>query len=204
MHAYTNIAFTQSVKDAQAREGSRANYESFEVGAEAVNRDLGEAEAEFIASQRSFYVATVSETGWPYVQHRGGPRGFLKVLNPRTIAFADYAGNRQFISVGNLAVNDKASIILMDYAQKVRLKILGRMRVGELRPDDSMFARLVESGYRARPQRVMSLSVEGFDWNCPQHIPVRIDVEDFNAALAARDQRIADLQEQLAAAKRVG
>jgi predicted pyridoxine 5'-phosphate oxidase superfamily flavin-nucleotide-binding protein len=201
MHAFAGIAFTPSVKAAQARDGSRENYQSFESGGEAVNRELGEAEADFIASLRSFYLATVSETGWPYVQHRGGPRGFLKVLDARTVAFADYAGNRQFISVGNLAMNDKASLILMDYAQKVRLKILGRVRVGELRQDDPLFAKLVEPGYRARPQRIMSIAVEGFDWNCPQHIPVRIDVEDVKAALAERDRQIADLQEQLAAVR---
>lgn len=199
-HAFATIAFTPSVKAAQARDGSRANYASFESPSEAVNRELGEAEAAFIAGQRSFYLATVSETGWPYVQHRGGPKGFLKVLDPRTVAFADFAGNRQLISVGNLSVNDKVSIILMDYAQRVRLKLLGRIRVRDLVGDDPMLTTLVEPGYKARPQRVMSVTVEAFDWNCPQHIPVRIDLEDVKAALAERDSIIAGLRAQLGAA----
>jgi len=199
-HAFADIAFTPAVKAAQTRDGSRANYaRSFEGDGEVFNHRLGEAEREYIAAQRSLYIATVSETGWPYLQHRGGPRGFLKVLDDKTLAFADYAGNRQLISVGNLAVNDRVALILMDYAQRVRLKLLGRLAVQDLAAGDTLASTLIDPGYRARPQRAMLITVEGFDWNCPQHIPVRIEAEDVQRALDDRDQRIAALEAQLAA-----
>ncbi|MEK8029807.1 pyridoxamine 5'-phosphate oxidase family protein [Ideonella sp. DXS29W] len=198
-HAFAHIAFTPSVKSAQQRDGSRAGYaRSFEGDDMAFNDRLGPSEIEFISAQRSFYLATVSETGWPYVQHRGGPRGFLKALDDKTLAFADYAGNRQFISVGNLSRNDRVAMILMDYAQRVRLKLLGRLHVRDLSPSDDLADTLVDPTYRARPQRAMVITVEGFDWNCPQHIPVRFDAEDVQAALDARDQRIASLEAELA------
>ncbi len=197
-HAFADIAFTPSVKAAQQRDGSRAGYaRSFEGDAEVFNDRLGEAEADFIAAQRSFYMATVSETGWPYLQHRGGPRGFLKVLDDKTLAFADYAGNRQLISVGNLAGNDRVALILMDYARRVRLKLLGRLAVQDLAPNDPLAQTLVDPAYRARPQRAMRIRVEGFDWNCPQHIPTRIDAEDVQRALDQRDARIAELEAAL-------
>lgn len=198
-HAFADIAFTPSVKAAQQLDGSRAGYaRNFEDGAEMFNDRLGEAETEFIAAQRSFYMATVSETGWPYLQHRGGPRGFLKVLDDGTLAFADYAGNRQLISVGNLATNDRVALILMDYAQRVRLKLLGRLAVQDLAPQDALAKTLIDPAYSARPQRAMLIRVEGFDWNCPQHIPVRIDGEDVLRALDQRDARIAELEARLA------
>jgi hypothetical protein len=198
-HAFADIAFTPSVKAAQQRDGSRAGYaRSFEGDGTTFNDRLGDSEVKFIAAQRSFYMATVSETGWPYLQHRGGPRGFLKVLDDKTLAFADYAGNRQLISVGNLATNDRVALILMDYAQRVRLKVLGRLAVQDLAPRDALAQTLVDPAYRARPQRAMVISVEGFDWNCPQHIPVRIDAEDVQRALEQRDARIAELEARLA------
>ena len=130
----------------------------------------------------------------------GGPRGFLKVLDDKTLAFADYAGNRQLVSVGNLAVNDRVALILVDYAHRVRLKLLGRMVVKDLAPDDPLASVLIDPAYRARPQRAMVITVDGFDWNCPQHIPVRIDAEDVQRALDERDARIAELEQRLAAA----
>jgi uncharacterized protein len=200
-HAFADIAFTPSVKAAQQRDGSRGGYaRSFEGKVDVYNDRLGEPEREFIAAQRSFYMASVSETGWPYVQHRGGPRGFLKVLDDKTLAFADFAGNRQLISVGNLGVNDRVAMILMDYAHRVRLKILGRLSVQDLAPDDPLTTALVDPAYRARPQRAMRISVEAFDWNCPQHIPLRIDAEDVQRALDERDQRIAALESRLSEA----
>lgn len=199
-HAFAAIAFTPAVKAAQQRDGSRASYaRSFETGSTLSGNHLGEDEADFIAAQRSFYMATVSETGWPYLQHRGGPRGFLKVLDTKTLAFADYAGNRQMISVGNLAGNDRIAIILVDYGQRRRLKLLGRMVVKDLDPGDALAAALLDPAYRARPQRAMVVTVEGIDWNCPQHIPMRIDAEDVQRALDERDARIAALEAQLAA-----
>jgi uncharacterized protein len=205
-HAFANIAFTPSVKAAQARDGSRANYaRSFEGDGEVFNDRLGEPERAFIAAQRSLYIATVSETGWPYLQHRGGPRGFVKVLDDKTLAFADFAGNRQLISVGNATVDDRVALILMDYAQRMRLKLLGRLAIRELAGDDALASTLVDPAYRARPQRAMVVTVEGFDWNCPQHIPVRIDAEDVQQALGERDGRIAALEARLAAlAGRIG
>lgn len=198
-HAFAEIAFTPSVKAAQQRDGSRSNYaRNSEGDAEVFNDRLGEAEVDFIAAQRSFYMATVSETGWPYLQHRGGPRGFLMVLDNRTLAFADYAGNRQLISVGNLATNDRVALILMDYAQRVRLKLLGRLVVQDLAPQDALAKTLIDPAYRARPQRAMVITVEGFDWNCPQHIPVRIDAEDAQRVLDQRDARIAELEKRIA------
>jgi uncharacterized protein len=199
-HAFADIAFTPSVKAAQQRDGSRVGYaRSFEGGAaELFNDRLSDAETDFIAAQRSFYMATVSETGWPYLQHRGGPRGFLKVLDDRTLAFADYAGNRQLISVGNLSTNNRVALILTDYAQRVRLKVLGRLAMKYLEPQDAMAGILIDPAYRARPQRAMVITVEGFDWNCPQHIPLRIDAEDVQRALDQRDTRIAELEERLA------
>jgi predicted pyridoxine 5'-phosphate oxidase superfamily flavin-nucleotide-binding protein len=197
-HAFADIAFTPSVKAAQQRDGSRANHaRDFKggTGDEAFNDRLGQAEMDFIAAQRSFYLATVSETGWPYVQHRGGPKGFLKVQDVRRIAWADFAGNRQLVSVGNVAGgNDRVALILIDYAHRVRLKLLGRLSVADFDVRDPAHAALLEPGYAARPQRVFTIVVEAFDWNCPQHIPVRIDAEDVQAALDARDARIAELE----------
>ena len=199
-HAFAQIAFTPSVQAAQARDGSRARYaRHLEADAEPVNQRLGEREAAFIADQRSFYMATVSETGWPYVQHRGGPHGFLKVLDDHTLGFADYAGNRQMISVGNLALNNRVALILVDYARRARLKLLGRLSAHDWRADDALSVSLSSPGYTARPQRVMRIAVEGFDWNCPQHIPLLLPAEDVQRALDERDARIAELERRLEA-----
>jgi predicted pyridoxine 5'-phosphate oxidase superfamily flavin-nucleotide-binding protein len=196
-HAFADIAFTPSVKAAQQRDGSRASYARNFEGEAVFNDRLGADEEQFIAAQRSFYMATVSETGWPYLQHRGGPRGFLKVLDDKTLAFADYAGNRQLISVGNLAGNDRVALILVDYAHRTRLKLLGRLKVQELGAGDPLVETLVDPTYRARAQRAMIITVQGFDWNCPQHIPMRLDAEDIQRALDERDARIAELESQL-------
>lgn len=198
---FFDLAFTPSVRAAQQHDGSRAGFlRNFESDDEPTNQRLGDAETDFIGGQRSFYMATVSETGWPYVQHRGGPRGFLKVLDPLTLAFADFAGNRQMISVGNLAANDRVALILVDYALRVRLKVLGHLRQRDLTATDPLIAELVTPGYPARLQRVMTIHVEAFDWNCPQHIPVRIDADDVELVLSERDKRIAELERLLAAA----
>jgi predicted pyridoxine 5'-phosphate oxidase superfamily flavin-nucleotide-binding protein len=183
-HAFAAIAFTPSVKAAQQLDGSRAAYaRNFEGRAEVLNDRLGVDEAAFIGAQRSRYIATVSETGRPYLQHRGGPPGFLKLLNDKTLAFADYAGNRQLVSVGNLAVSDRVALILVDYAHRVRLKLAGRLTVRELTADNPLYGILVNPAYAARAQRDMVISVEGFDWNGPQHNPVRLDSEDVQRAL---------------------
>lgn len=188
-HAFANIAFTPSVRDAQVRDGSRAHYaRSFEADPEPSHAALSANEAQFIQSQRSFYMATVSESGWPYVQHRGGKPGFLKVIDAKTLSFTDVAGNRQFISVGNLAINDRVALILVDYAHRQRLKIMGRLS-------------WVEGVMNGKNQREMTIRVEAFDWNCPQHIPIRFEADDVQRALDERDQRIAVLERQLATAQ---
>ena len=197
-YGFLDIATTPSVKAAQAANGSGGYWAEF-AGSRMSDR-FTEAETAFIAARDSFYMATVSETGWPYVQHRGGPVGFLKVLDPQTLAFADFAGNRQLISVGNLDANDRVALILVDYTQRTRLKVLGRIRVQALTAGDALSARLLTPGYSARPQRAMLIDVAGFDWNCSQHIPMRFDAEDVERALAERDERIAELERRLAAA----
>lgn len=203
-HAFAAIAFTPSVKALQETAGSRAGYErGFGGSGELSHHEISDAEAQFLAQQRSFYMATVSETGWPYVQHRGGPRGFIKVMDQKTIAFADFEGNRQFISVGNAAGNNRVALIAVDYATKTRLKILGRMEVRPLTGQDPLTSALVDAGYKAKPQRAILITVEGFDWNCPQHITVRFDADLVERELAARDARIAALEAQLLASGRM-
>jgi predicted pyridoxine 5'-phosphate oxidase superfamily flavin-nucleotide-binding protein len=185
-HAFATIAFTPAVREVQARDGSRAQYaRAFESGDEVRNAELGADEAAFIHAQRSFYMATVSETGWPYVQHRGGAPGFLRVVDAKTLTFTDLPGNRQFISVGNLANDDRVALILMDYTNRQRMKLLGRLSVEET-PGE------------ARTERTMTIHVEAFDWNCPKYIPVRFEADDVQRALDARDARIAELEAQLA------
>lgn len=203
-HAFADIAFTPAVKAAQQRDGSRAGYaRAFEGDrTEVTHRELGADEAAFIAEQRSFVMATVSETGWPYVQHRGGPKGFVKTIDERHIAFADFAGNRQLVSVGNLSNDDRVALLLIDYAHRVRLKLLGRLSIADFDARNPAHAALLEPGYAGRPQRVFTIAVEAFDWNCPQHIPVRIDAEEVQAALDARDARIAALEARLVALER--
>jgi predicted pyridoxine 5'-phosphate oxidase superfamily flavin-nucleotide-binding protein len=185
-HAFANIAFTPAVREAQARDGSRAQYaRAFEAGDEVRNAELGPDEAAFLQAQRSFYMATVSETGWPYLQHRGGAPGFLTVVNARTLSFIDLPGNRQFISVGNLATNNRVALILVDYAHRQRMKVLGRLSLRDI-PGPG------------RPGREMLIHVEAFDWNCPQYIPVRFEAEDVKRALDERDERISQLEAELA------
>jgi predicted pyridoxine 5'-phosphate oxidase superfamily flavin-nucleotide-binding protein len=145
----------------------------------------------------SFYLATVTETDWPYIQHRGGPAGFLRVLDEKTIAFADFRGNRQFVSVGNLAKNDRVALILMDYAHQARLKILGHARVIELKDDPALAAKLALPGYRAKPERAFLITVDAFDWNCPQHITQRFTLADVEDAVGAMKARIAELEAEV-------
>lgn len=192
----SDVAFTDRVKAEQARLGSRAAYARLEQEG-GFETEIGEELAAFVASQRSAFLATASAEGQPYVQHRGGPPGFLKVLDPRTIAFADFAGNRQYISLGNLAENPKVHLFLIDYAHRQRIKIWGEARVIE--DDPALLARLTPAGYRAKPERAIVVRVTAWDANCPQHIPQRLEAADVEAALAERDARIADLEAQLKA-----
>lgn len=199
--AYSDIAFTPAVRDMQTRMGSRANYASLDVTDD--RRDfLTEREAEFIEARDGFYQATVSETGWPYVQFRGGPAGFLKVLDAKTIGFADFRGNVQYISVGNLQNNDRISIILMDYPNRRRLKLLGRVRLVSEAEDPAMVARLELPSYRARVERAFVITIEAYDWNCPQHITPRFTEAEVQEAVAPLHAEIAALKAQLDATRR--
>jgi predicted pyridoxine 5'-phosphate oxidase superfamily flavin-nucleotide-binding protein len=171
-HRFAELMFTPSVKRIQEDMGSRGAYERLEgPQAPALDR-LGEAERRFIASRDSFYMGTTSETGWPYVQHRGGPPGFLKVLDERTLAFADYGGNRQYVSVGNLVHDDRVSLFLMDYGARRRLKILGRVRLVDPQAEPGILA-AVHDNEGVRAERVLVIALQAFDWNCPQHITPR-------------------------------
>jgi uncharacterized protein len=190
--AFSDIAFTPAVRAMQTRMDSRKNYARLDESEDRRDR-LGQMEADFIGERDNFYQATVSETGWPYVQFRGGPAGFLKVLDEKTIGYADFRGNVQYISVGNLAANDRVAIILVDYANRLRLKILGRVRIVELDEDPALIARLALPSYRARVERGVIITVEGYDWNCPQHITPRFTEAEWSATHIS-SQTKADVQ----------
>ena len=170
--AFAKISFTESVKAAQTRYGSRESNQRFEISDDPRNQ-LGEFEAEFIQARDSFYMATISENGWPYVQHRGGPAGFLQVLDERTIGFADFKGNRQYLSVGNLNANARTSLILMDYPNRRRLKLWGTTRIIHADDAPELIARLEMPDYKARVERGIVITIEAIEWNCPQHITPR-------------------------------
>ncbi len=177
MSKYLDIATTSSVAAAQLHYGSAEQWAriSSRGGAEETpgSQRLGPAEAAFIRERDGFYLASVSETGWPYVQYRGGPAGFLKALDPTLLGFADFRGNRQYITTGNVAANDRVSLFLMDYANRRRLKIFAHMRIIDAADDPALAKRLMMPDYHARVERLVLLEVEAFDWNCPQHITPR-------------------------------
>lgn len=196
-HHFAEIAFTPTVKKVQEEAGSRSSYARMEGVPDAVNRRLTEAEAGFIAARNSLYMATVGETGWPYIQHRGGPTGFVRVLDERRIGFADFRGNRQYVSVGNLMTDDRVSLFFMDYPNRTRLKLFGRARIIGL-DDRAVLSRLEMPDYRARIERGLVIEVEGFDWNCPQHISKRFTLEEMQQVTAPLIERIAELEAELA------
>lgn len=170
--AFATISFTESVKAAQSLYGSRERNQAFEL-ADDSRDELSEFEAEFIEARDSFYQATISENGWPYVQHRGGPAGFLRVLDKQTIGYADFSGNKQYLSVGNLNANPRISMILMDYANRRRLKLWGTVRIVHESEYPEIIARLEVPSYRARVERGIIIHIEAIEWNCPQHITRR-------------------------------
>jgi predicted pyridoxine 5'-phosphate oxidase superfamily flavin-nucleotide-binding protein len=195
-HRFAEIAFTPTVKKVQEQMGSRRSYARMEGVPETVNHHLSEAEAGFIAARNSLYMATVSETGWPYIQHRGGPTGFVRVLGETTIGFADFRGNRQYVSVGNLMTDNRASLFFMDYANKTRLKLFGRAKIVGL-DDQATLSKLELPEYRARVERGFIIDVEGFDWNCPQHIAERFTLDEVRAMTAPLTSRITELEAEL-------
>jgi predicted pyridoxine 5'-phosphate oxidase superfamily flavin-nucleotide-binding protein len=191
----SDLAFTPSVKAVQARKGSRRAYARMESGSGWETAITGELAA-FIAAQTSVFLATANAGGQPYIQHRGGPPGFLRVLEDNTIGFADFHGNRQFITTGNLLENPSAHLFLMDYANRQRVKLWGTARVVD--DDPVLVARLMPLEYPAKSDQAILFHVETWDANCPQHIPQRMDAGDVARALAARDLRIAELERELA------
>ena len=187
----SDIAFSPSVKAVQQRRGSRAGYAKME-GKGGFATSIDASLAEFIAKQRSFYLATVNADGQPYIQHRGGPAGFLRVLDDKTLGFADFAGNRQYITISNLAGNDRAYLFLLDFANRQRIKVWGRARVVE--NDPALMERLVDPGYRARPERAILFTIEAWDVNCSQHITERFTQGEIAGAVAGLRQRIESLE----------
>ncbi|MEO8443082.1 MAG: pyridoxamine 5'-phosphate oxidase family protein [Betaproteobacteria bacterium] len=190
----SDVAFTPAVKAIQARKGSRDAYAKMEAG-HGWNTTIPPDLADFIAAQTSVFLGTANAAGQPYIQHRGGPPGFLHVLDEKTLAFADFRGNRQFITAGNLAENPQAFLFLIDYANRRRLKIWGKARIVE--EDPALLAKLMPAGYKARGEQVLEFRISAWDANCPQHIPQRFEAADVAHALAERDRRIAELESQI-------
>lgn len=190
----SDVAFTPAVKAVQARRGSRASYARMEQSGGWAT-ELDDDVASFIAQQRSFFLATANAEGQPYIQHRGGPPGFLRVLSKRTLGFADFRGNRQYISLGNLSENPRVHLFLIDYAHRARVKVWGTARVIE--SDPALLAELTPKGYAAKPEQAVVIDVAAWDANCPQHIPQRLEAEDVARALAVRDEKIAALEAEL-------
>jgi len=194
----SDIAFTPTVKAIQQARGSRATYARMEARGGFRTRIDGNLAA-FLGDVDTAYFATANAAGQPYAQHRGGPKGFIRVLGPSLIGWADYAGNRQYVSTGNLAENHKAFLFLMDYAHRRRIKLWGQARISD---DPALVAQLMPEGYRAEGEQAVLFEVAAWDVNCPQHIPPKIDAAEVAATVAARDKRIADLEAELAALRR--
>ena len=195
----SDIAFTPTVKALQQARGSRHAYARMEQGS-GWRTEIDDEMRGFIEAQTSVFMATANLDGQPYIQHRGGPAGFLRVLDDRTLAFADFSGNRQFITTGNLADNPKAQLFLMDYAHRQRLKIWGEARV---ETDRALVDRLMPPGYKARAEQAIVFSVKAWDANCPQHIPQLVPVDEVIPAIAERDRRIAELEKEVAVLRNV-
>ena len=189
----SDIAFTPRVKAIQAERGSRANYARMEERG-GFRTELTDDLAQFLARVDTAFLATANAAGQPYTQHRGGPKGFIRILGPRTLGFADYKGSRQYITTGNLTENDRAFLFLMDYAHRRRVKIWGRARI--VADDDALVERLMPGGYDARPEQAILFDVEAWDINCPQHIPQKIDAGDVEEVVLQLRARIARLEEE--------
>lgn len=198
LNKWLQIASTPSVKAARERYGSAAHYArldgTLDQAGSVRNARLGEVEQTFIAGRDGFYLASVSETGWPYVQYRGGPAGFLRVLDDQTLGFADFRGNRQYVTTGNVAGNDRVSLFLMDHVHQQRLKIYGRLRMVDKVADPNLTEAVAVQGYAAVIERAATVRVEAFDWNCPQHITQRFTKEELEHALAPVREEIETLR----------
>jgi predicted pyridoxine 5'-phosphate oxidase superfamily flavin-nucleotide-binding protein len=194
----SDVAFTPAVKAVQVRKGSREMFAEVEENG-GWRTEIDENLAAFLAETSSFFLATASADGQPYIQHRGGPKGFIRILDKNTLAFANYAGNRQYITQGNLSENSKAHIFVMDFAHRRRVKIWGEARM--IDDDPALLTSLMPKGYRARPEQVIVFKIAAWDTNCSQHIPQKFHAADVAAALMARDERIAELEAEVAALK---
>lgn len=197
---YHRVMFGDEVRKAQAAQGSSGYLAEDDLPDPGPDR-LSESEAAFIEARDSFYLATNGAGGWPYLQHRGGPTGFVRLLDDRTLGFADFCGNRQYITLGNLATDHRASLFFMDYGQRARLKLIGRLRAVDLTQDAALAARLALPGYRAGIERGLLVEVEAFEWNCPQHITPRVTADEVVPVVRDLQARIAELEAQLAALK---
>lgn len=194
-HRLGELLFTPAVKALQERYGSRRQYDRLARGGDT-DPHLGAVEKDFIAERDSFYIATVGSSGWPYVQHRGGPKGFLVVADEQTLAFADFRGNRQYVSAGNVTTDARVALILMDYPAQARLKVLGHASILEADQAAAWRERLQTSGYEAVIERVFLIRVAAFDWNCPQHITPRYSEEEVRGALAPIERRLGELERE--------
>jgi uncharacterized protein len=199
-HKFFDLTFTPSVKKVQEHYGTRRNYARYESG-EPDFFGLGEEEIEFIAERDSFYLATVGENNQPYVQFRGGPKGFLKVLDAQTLGYDDFRGNLQYISTGNLSVNDRAALILMDYPNQRRLKVLARAEIKDVSDAPELAEKLKVPNYKAKIERTVVLHVEAFDWNCPQHITPRYTIEEIKAMSEPLYEHIEKLEAEISRLK---
>ena len=192
---YASLAFTDAVRDMQEKLGSRKSYARLE------NRSyvdgLTENEIGFISDRDSFYMATIGENGYPYIQHRGGPPGFIKVLNAKQLGIIDYKGNAQYITVGNITTNNNVAMIMVDYPTRTRLKLYAKARIVELEDDPALYAQLDLEGYEFRPERMMVFDVDAYDWNCQQHITPRYSIEEINKAFASQSKYILQLEAEI-------
>ncbi|MEO7988789.1 MAG: pyridoxamine 5'-phosphate oxidase family protein [Chryseolinea sp.] len=192
---FASLAFTPEVKFLQEKYGSRVGYERMEK--RMVVNGLSENEMDFIGDRDSFYIASIGENSFPYIQHRGGPKGFVKVLDVHTLAFIDFSGNKQYISVGNLVTHKNVSIIMVDYASRSRLKIYAKAEVVELKDRPDLLKVLTLEDYTYKPERMMVLTIEAYDWNCPQHITPRYTTEEIEEALMPQREYIRKLEEEI-------
>ena len=196
---FATLAFTGAVKAMQEKAGSRSSYARMER--DSYVDGLTENEIDFIAQRDSFYMASIGENGFPYIQHRGGPRGFVKVLDAKRIGFIDFRGNMQYISIGNMATNNNIALIMVDYPARARLKILAKAEVIELKDDPALYELLDLEDYKFKPERMIVLHIEAYDWNCPQHITPRYTVQDIEAAFGGQRDQITTLQAEVKALK---
>jgi uncharacterized protein len=197
---YSEIAFTDPVKAMQEKLGSRASYARMEK--KIIIDGFTDHAKDFISKRDSFYIATTGENGYPYIQHRGGPKGFLKVLNPMRLGMIDFEGNAQYITVGNIVTNNKVSIIMVDYPSRTRLKIYAKAEIVMLNEDHELYRQLDLKDYKFRPQRMFVFEVEAYDWNCPQHITPRYTIEEINEAFTPQQKYISTLELEIVELKK--